>query len=206
MRRLPFSAREHVIEAARVATQVVSAGGVVMLPTETFYGLGVGVHVAAAVDRVFEMKSRPRDVALPVLCAGWDQLESLVEVPESHRVRLSRIWPGALTAVLPCRGETPAAQAGVLAVRIPDHAMLRTLLYRVGPLTGTSANRHGEPPCVEPEEALRSLAAPPDLVLDGGTTRGGPASTVVDLSSDEAQILRAGAVPWESSLGWLEPA
>jgi L-threonylcarbamoyladenylate synthase len=205
VKRLPFSDHEHVLEAARAASEVVSAGGVVLLPTETFYGLGVAVQDVAAVARVFEMKQRPREVALPVLCADWDQLGLLVEVPDQHRARLSRIWPAALTAVLPCRGKTAVAQGGVLAVRIPRHAMLRAMLYRVGPLTGTSANRHGDPPCVVPEEALRSLAAPPDLVLDAGETPGGPPSTVVDLSSDEARVLRPGAVSWETPAGWLEP-
>jgi L-threonylcarbamoyladenylate synthase len=175
----------------------VRSGGVILLPTETFYGLGAGAHDPVAVARVFEMKDRPRDVPLPVLCADWAQLESLVRLPERHRVRLSRIWPGPLTAVLECRDETPAAWEGALALRIPAHPLLRTLLYRVGPLTGTSANRHGEPPCCDPDAALESLAAPPELVLDGGATAGGLATTVVDLRTDEPRVLRLGELPWD---------
>jgi tRNA threonylcarbamoyl adenosine modification protein (Sua5/YciO/YrdC/YwlC family) len=177
---------------------------VILLPTETFYGLGAAARDPAAVARVFEMKDRPRDAALPVLCADRAQLESLVELPERHRVRLSRIWPGALTVVLPCRRELPAAWEGALAVRIPDHPLLRTLLYRVGPLTGTSANRHGEAPCTEPDEALASLVMPPELVLDGGATPGGSATTVVDLRADEARVLRVGELAWDEPYPWPE--
>ena len=90
--------------------------------------------------RVYDLKDRPHGVPLSVVCADWQQLESLVEVPEGYRVRLSRIWPGPLTAILRSRRELPASARGTLAVRIPGHAMLRAVLYRSGPLTATSAN------------------------------------------------------------------
>ena len=204
MKRLPFTDREHVAEAALAAAEVVRSSGVILLPTETFYGLGAGAHDPVAMARVFEMKERPRDVALPILCSDWAQLESLVELPDRHRVRLSRIWPGALTVVLPCRGESPAGWEGASAVRIPGHPLLRTLLYLVGPLTGTSANRHGDPPCTDPDAALDSLDAAPELVLDGGTTAGGAASTLVDLRTNEARVLRAGELLWDEPYPMLE--
>jgi tRNA A37 threonylcarbamoyladenosine synthetase subunit TsaC/SUA5/YrdC len=90
-----------------------------------------------------------------------------------------------------------AAVDGTLAVRIPDHAMLRALLYRVGPLTATSANRHGRPPSTRVDDALESLVDVPDLVLDGGVLAGGSVSTMVDLTGDETVVLRRGAVAWE---------
>jgi L-threonylcarbamoyladenylate synthase len=204
VKRLPFTADGHFSDAAAAAAEVLDSGGVVLLPTETFYGLGADAHDSGAVSRIFDMKDRPRDAALPVLCADWGQLESLVVLPERHRVRLSRIWPGALTAVLPCREDFPAAREGAIAVRIPGHPLLRSLLYRVGPLTGTSANRHGAPPCTDPDAALESLAGLPDLVLDGGTTAGGAASTLVDLRRDDARVLRVGDVPWDEPYPWLE--
>ena len=110
----------------------------------------------------------------------------------------------ALTAVLPSREEGPAVWEGALAVRIPDHPMLRSLLYRVGPLTGTSANRHGEEPCADPDSALASMVAEPELLLDGGTTAGGVASTVIDLTGAESRVLRAGAVAWDEAYPLLE--
>jgi tRNA threonylcarbamoyl adenosine modification protein (Sua5/YciO/YrdC/YwlC family) len=152
------------------------------------------------------MKGRPPELALPVLCADWAQLEALVEVPAAHRVKLSRIWPGALTVVLPCRRLLPASRSGTLAVRIPGHAMLRTVLYRVGPLTGTSANRHGQPPMTEAATALTSLIAAPDLVLDGGSTAGGEPSTVVDLTTAEPRLLRPGGLAWHQPFPWDDDA
>ncbi len=203
MRTLPFRGEADVVEAAAAAAETAAAAGVILIPTETFYGLAADPKSPEGVDRVFAVKGRPGDLALPVLCADWQQVESLVIVPNNFRVRLSRIWPAALTVVLPSRGRLPAAPAGTLAVRIPGHAMLRAVLYLTGPLTGTSANRHGEPARVEPAAALQSLAAAPDLVLDGGPTAGGGASTVVDLTGDQPTILRQGAVLWEEPFPWL---
>ena len=188
--------------AAGAVAEVIAGGGVVLLPTETFYGLAADPLDGAAVGRVFAAKGRPAGLSLPVLCSDWRQLESLVDVPEAYRVRLARIWPAPLSVVLRCRRPVAAAIAGTLAVRIPGHAMLRAVLYRAGPLTGTSANRHGEPACVDPDEALDSLVAPPDLVLDGGRTEGGAPSTVVDLTGAEPRILREGAIRWQDPYPW----
>ena len=197
MRRLPFADREQAVAAMTVAEMEVSRGGVLLLPTESYYGLGADPRRAAAVERIHAMKNRPAGLGLPVLCADWEQLESLVVVPEIHRARLSGAWPAPLTVVLPCRVPNAAARGATLAVRIPDHSLLRALLYRVGPLTGTSANRHEEPPFTDVDEALDSLVEAPDLVLDAGTTAGGQPSTLVDLTAPESRILRRGAWPWE---------
>ena len=197
MIRLPFVDPGEVVEAIRAASTTVTRGGVLLLPTESFYGLGADPHNETGVTRVCRMKARPGGLGLPVLCADWEQLESLVAVPDAFRVKLARLWPAALTAVLPTIEDLPAARGGTLAVRIPAHAELRALLYRVGPLTGTSANRHGEPASATVEGALATLAETPDLVLDAGSTAGGRASTLVDLSRGPAEILRSGACVWE---------
>jgi tRNA threonylcarbamoyl adenosine modification protein (Sua5/YciO/YrdC/YwlC family) len=197
MRTLSFRRESEVAAAAAAAVETTATHGVILLPTETFYGLAADPTDPDAVDRVFAAKGRPRELALPVLCCDWQQLGLLVHVPERFRVRLSRVWPAALTAILPALDRLPAAPAGTVAVRLPGHAMLRSVLYRTGPLTGTSANRHGRPACVEPEAALAALATAPDLVLDGGRTAGGAASTLVDLTGDEPRILRQGAVIWD---------
>lgn len=204
MKRLPFLDKEHAAPAASAVARLVTRGGLVLFPTETFYGLGVAPDRSAAVDRVYSLKNRPRGIPLSVVCADWQQLETLVEVPEAHRVRLSRIWPGPLTAILRVRHELPASAGPTLAVRIPGHPMLRVVLYRSGPLTATSANRHGEPECREVDAALASLAGPPDLVLDGGPTAGGRPSTVVDLTADVPRILRAGDLSWDEPYPWDE--
>ncbi|HSO22680.1 MAG TPA: L-threonylcarbamoyladenylate synthase [Chondromyces sp.] len=197
MKVLPFRAPDEVTAAVRPVAEVVATGGVVLIPSESFYGLAADPRSAAARKRVDALKGRPSELGLPVLCADWQQLESLVVVPERFRVKLSRVWPAALTVVLPAKLELAAARGATLAVRIPAHRELRALLYRVGPLTGTSANRHGASPCTTADDALRSLAGMPELALDQGPTAGGLASTLVDLTGAEVRVLRAGPVPWE---------
>ncbi len=200
MTQLPFSDSEDIKNAWGAAAEVVAAGGVVLIPTESHYGLGVDPRRPEAVARVFELKGRPGGQALPVVCSDWEQVDSLVEIPEIHRVKLARVWPAALTVVAPCRSRVPASSTDTLAVRIPDLDRLRALLYRVGPLTATSANGHGEPPSPSVEGALGSLRDAPDLVLDGGVLAGGPVSTLLDLSSGEAREIRPGPVVWDEPL------
>ena len=197
MIRLPFAEPGDVIEAVEAAGATIRQGGVLLLPTESYYGLGADPWNERGVERVFSLKARPEELSLPVLCADWQQIEALVVVPEEFRVKLARLWPAALTVVLPTVGDVAAARRGTLAVRIPAHSELRALLYRLGPLTGTSANRHGEAPSTTVDSALASLAEAPDLALDAGATAGGKTSTLVDLSRGEPEILRPGACAWE---------
>lgn len=197
MVRLPFVEPEDVADAVRPCRDVVKDGGVLLLPTESFYGLGVDPMDSDAVRRIYSMKDRPSELGLPVLCADWQQVESLVVVPEHFRVKLARFWPAALTAVLPAIGDIPAARGDSLAVRIPAYAELRALLYGVGPLTGTSANRHGTPPFLTVDGALASLVDAPDITLDAGATAGGEVSTLVDLRRSEPEILRRGKCVWD---------
>jgi len=199
MKRLEFRQPEDVKACLDTAAEVVASGGVVLIPTESFYGLGADPRNAAAVDRVVELKGRPDDLGLPVVCCDWEQIDGLVEIPNRHRLKLSRIWPAALSAVVPYQGSVPAAREKTLAVRIPDHDRLRALLYRVGPLTSTSANGHGQAPGVSVEEAMSSLHGAPDLVLDSGELAGGRVSTMVDLDSEDGLVIRLGAVGWEQT-------
>ena len=197
MRRLPFTEPDEVVAALGAAVQVLSDGGVVVVPTESFYGLAADPQRDEAVRMIHALKGRPTDLGLPVLCADWQQVESLVEIPEQFRVRLSRIWPAALTVVLAVRKPIPASVGGTLAVRIPGYPALRALLYRSGPVTGTSANGHGRPPAVTIDEAVASMILEPELALDAGQTAGGDPSTLVDLTGDQPRVLRPGRVSWE---------
>jgi L-threonylcarbamoyladenylate synthase len=197
MRRLPFTEPDEVVAALGTAVRVLSEGGVVVVPTESFYGLAADPQRDEAVRMIHALKGRPTDLGLPVLCADWQQVESLVEIPEQFRVKLSRIWPAALTVVLAVRKPIPASVGGTLAVRIPGHPALRALLYRSGPVTGTSANGHGRPPAVTIDEAVASMILEPELALDAGQTAGGDPSTLVDLTGDQPRVLRPGRVSWE---------
>ncbi len=198
--RIPFTDREHLQDAIRRSTEILDRGGVILVPTETFYGLATRPDNQAGIDRITEMKGRSTKMSLPVLVSDWQQLSSLVKIPEKYRGKLSRKWPGALTVVLPLITELTAAKDMTLAIRIPELDTLRALIYRIGPLTGTSANQHKQSPATTVEMSLASLLKAPDLVLDGGDTTGGLASTLVDLSGDPPQILRQGAVAWDDAI------
>lgn len=199
MKRVPFRRGADLAAAVDLVAGVRSSSGVVVLPTETFYGLAADPADPVAVERIRALKGRPADLGMPVLCAGWDQVDALVEVSDRWRGPLARLWPGPLTAVLPARGR-PAAGAGEsLAVRVPGTELLRRLLAAVGPLTGTSANRHGLPASVDLETALASILGSPDAALDGGRTPGGLATTLVDLTAVRARVLRQGEVRWGRS-------
>ena len=98
MRRLPFADGDELAAAVEAASEVVASGGVVLLPTESYYGLGADPRNRAAIERVFALKARPAEKELPVVCSDWRQVESLVRIPDAHRVRLGRIWPAAMTS------------------------------------------------------------------------------------------------------------
>jgi len=199
VRRLPFIDNHEVLTALNLTVKVLEDGGVVVVPTESYYGLAADPRRERSVRAIHALKGRPAELGLPVVCADWQQLEELVVVQERFRVKLSRIWPAALTVILPAREAIPAAAGRTLAVRIPDHAALRSLLYRAGPVTATSANGHGRPPCVTIDAVLSSLNSIPDLALDGGLTPGGEPSTLVDLTGDSPRLVRPGRVSWEDS-------
>lgn len=196
MKVLPFCERDDVVAALSIAVTVIRSGGIIVVPTESFYGLAADPHSARAVAALCEMKQRPSELGLPVLCADWSQVDALVHVPSRYRIKLGRIWPAPLSVVLRCRASLPAARESTLAVRIPGHSPLRALLYRVGPLTGTSANCHGAPPHINAIEAATALTCRPDLVLDSGPCAGGEPSTMVDLTARNPRVLRSGSLRW----------
>lgn len=199
MLHLPFS-DEHDLSAALQAMREAQHGhGVVALPTETFYGLAVPPNDPVAVDRVFALKGRPAEKALPVVGASIAQLDPLVVLPKGWRGRLEAAWPAPLTVVLPA-ATTLAAGGRTLAVRVPAHPLLRALLASVGPLTATSANRSGGSPLARAGEVARVLGDGLALLLDGGDAPGGLSSTVVDLTRGVPRIVRQGA--WRPPPEW----
>lgn len=189
---LPFAVAADLPAAVAAVRAALAENGVVALPTETFYGLAADPTDPVAVDRVFALKGRPADKALPVVAASLAQVEALVRLPEPWRTRLATSWPAPLSAVLPLVRPLPFAEA-TLAVRIPSHPLLRRLLARVGPLTATSANRAGAPPASAAGAVLAALPEGLALLLDGGVTEGGLPSTLLDCCGDQAKVLRPGA-------------
>ncbi len=176
-------------------------GGLVAFPTDTVYGLGAGIGIAHAVERVYRVKKRPRTMPLPLLLSDISQIEQVAgSVPEAARLLADRFLPGALTLVLPKSPSLPESIAGggkTVAVRIPDHPIPIALARGLGtPIVGTSANLSGQPSALTADEVYAQLGDKVELIIDGGRCPGRE-STIVDLSGETPVILREGAIPKE---------
>jgi L-threonylcarbamoyladenylate synthase len=178
-------------------------GAVVIIPTDTLYGLAVDPFNPDAVDRVFALKGRPADRALPLVAADVAQVDEWIGGLSPLASRLaSRFWPGPLTLVVPA---PPALAAGVagdrgsVGVRVPAHPVTRRLCAAAGrPLTATSANVSGKSSTDDPDAAAASFDdGDVDILLDAGRTPGGEASTLVDVTGIDARLIRSGAIPWD---------
>jgi len=181
------------------AANILRRGGLAAYPTDTVYGLGARGDDDAAVRRVFELKARPPDQALPLLIGDLSQLKTVArEVsPLAERV-IGRFWPGVLTLVLPKSAAVPDAVTGggeTVAVRLPGHPVPRALAMALGaPLVGTSANLSGRPSALTAAEVRAQLGERVDIIIDGGHASGGIESTVLDLSGAVPRVLREGAI------------
>lgn len=184
--------------ALAMAAEVLRSGGTVLLPTDTVYGVAALPAMAGATDALFRLKARPDRQPLAVLVADAEQARSLVIPPTPQVLRwMDRLWPGALTLVLPrsddARSLVLGGDASTIGIRCPDHEFARSLAALVGPIATTSANRHGEPTPTTAAEAAASLAGAVGLVVDGGRA-GEVASTVVDATGPVWAMLRPGEV------------
>jgi L-threonylcarbamoyladenylate synthase len=187
------------------AVEVLRAGGVVAIPTDTVYGIGVALGTPGGIERLFAAKSRPPDKAIALLLADPAQAEEIGTLTPAARALAAAFWPGGLTLVVPRRTDRPlpaALTGGALApgaiptvgLRVPNHDAPRALAQALGPLPTTSANRSGEPEARDADEIERLLGHSIDMVLDGGPATGGPASTVVEITGEAPRILRPGAI------------
>jgi L-threonylcarbamoyladenylate synthase len=187
-------------EALAAAAEALSAGKVVVVPTDTVYGVAARAGDDDGTARLFALKGRPEAVALPVLVASSEQGEALAaEVPAPARALMAAFWPGGLTLVLRRRPGVTLHLGGrddtTVALRVPAHPVPVLLAGRVGPLAVTSANRHGRPTPPTAAGVAAELGGV-GAVLDGGRCEGS-ASTVVSCV-DEPVVLREGAVPVEA--------
>ncbi len=180
------------------AARVLSQGGVVAFPTDTVYGLGADIHNPQAVDRVYEIKGRPKDSPLPVLISDITHITEVVDKPEPLALHLAELsWPGGLTLVLPTKLPLNAQvlQDGFVAVRVPDDPFCLRLIDRFGgPITGTSANRSGMPPAINAKQVRQQLGDRVDYILDAGDAQQKTPSTVVKVTGGTIEVLREGVV------------
>jgi tRNA threonylcarbamoyl adenosine modification protein (Sua5/YciO/YrdC/YwlC family) len=177
------------LDVLQPVLDALRGGRLVVLPTETVYGLAADPRLEAAVDALYRAKQRPDDKPVALLASGIEPFEQAgVRFSPGARRLAGRYWPGPLTMVLPGPGEA-------VGCRIPDHPVTLALLSAYGhPLAVTSANRSGEPAAVTAAEALDALGSEVAVVVDSGASMGKVPSTVVEVRGDELKVLREGAI------------
>jgi len=184
-------------------------GRIVAFPTDTFYGLAVDPASAVAARDLFALKRRSPDDALPLVAASTAQVEAFCgSLTAATSALARRWWPGALSLICDApAGVTREVHGGTntIAIRVPDHPVARSLALAWGaPVTATSANRSGQPPA-RSAAMLGDLASDPMvLVIDGGVTAGGAASTIVDARGPAVVLVREGVIPWSRVLESLQ--
>lgn len=186
---------------------ILNTGGIAAYPTETFYGLGARFDHAHALNRIYALKHRPQDKALPVIIANRHQLALLAEtVPVTAEVLIERFWPGPLTLILPARSSLTEGivYEQKIAVRIPGPSFALELVHAAGfPITSTSANPSGMPPARNIAMITGYFAHGIDLIVNGGETVSLTPSTIIDLCGEIPRIVREGAISPETILDTL---
>lgn len=184
--------------AVAAATSAVKSGGLVVVPTDTVYGIGADAFDSQAVGSLLAAKGRGRDMPVGVLVGSWHTIEGLVySLPDVARELIRAFWPGALSLVVE---QAPSLQwdlgdaRGTVMVRMPLHPVAIDLLRQTGPMAVSSANISGEAPAATAQEAQRQLGDLVDVYLDAGPTAQQAASTIVDVTGPAPRILREGPV------------
>ena len=181
------------------AADAISRGELVLMPTDTVYGVAADAFTPAAVAGLLAAKNRGRAMPVPVLIGEASTLAGLVlRVPPAATTLAQEFWPGGLTLVVehsPSLAWDLGDAEGTVAVRLPDDDLARELLRRTGPLAVSSANRSGRPAATTAQEAVDQLGDHAAVVLDGGPRASSGASTIVDCSGPVPRVLRVGAVP-----------
>lgn len=195
-------------DAIQEAATWIRRGGVIAIPTDTLYGLAADPFRADAVARVYAVKGRDADRALPLIAADTAQvIAHLGPLPPLAASLAARFWPGPLTLLVSATsGLAPdvTGGTGAVGVRVPAFAVARAVCAACGhPVTATSANRSGEPATADPNVVERTLGAHIDYLLDAGVTPGGAPSTIVDVTAAEPRLVRAGAIAWDDVIACL---
>jgi L-threonylcarbamoyladenylate synthase len=184
-------------DAISIAKKIIQKNGTIAFPTDTVYGLAAHAFSPAGIQKIYQAKQRPTDKALPVLIGNLQQLPLLTSSISKNALAIaSAFWPGALTLLLPKSADLPLdlTPYPTIGIRMPDYAFTLKLLNETGPLATTSANISGGLNPVNAREVLDQLDGRVDLILDGGQTPGGTASTVIDASGYQLKVLRQGPI------------
>lgn len=192
------SFRKGLDEAARI----ISEGGILSFPTESFYGLGVDATNPDAIGRLFRIKKRDPDLPILILISSLRKLPKYVaSIPPRAKRMGEKFWPGGLTMVFQSSPTLPlvlTGSKGKVAIRISSHPLANALSRAVNvPITGTSANISRRPPCIMADQVVECLGDDLDLILDGGITQGKYPSTILDVTSDPPIVIREGIISVE---------
>jgi tRNA threonylcarbamoyl adenosine modification protein (Sua5/YciO/YrdC/YwlC family) len=209
-----FDCTDEESRASGIASAIsaVKGGRLIVMPTDTVYGIGADAFDSAAVAALLSAKGRGRDMPVPVLVGSWHTIEGLVySVPDSARELIRAFWPGALSLVV---RQAPSLQwdlgdaHGTVMLRMPLHPIAIEVLREVGPMAVSSANISGRPAAVTAEEARNQLGDLVEVYLEAGPSAQQAASTIVDLTGAQPRVLRQGPVTVEAvaSVLGVEPA
>lgn len=199
MRRIVLT-NENAGDVLSDVEEVIRRGGIVILPTDTVYGIVGDARSVRAIEKTFFVKQRPEEKAFPVFIGSIPDARRWAYISDQKAAFLEHVWPGAITVVFQKKGELPALLTGgrdTLGLRMPDHPfLLRLLSFFDFPLFQTSANVSSQEPARTPEDVVRSFGANEsaiDLFIDAGPLVGNP-STVIDFTTDHPVILRSGLI------------
>jgi L-threonylcarbamoyladenylate synthase len=195
----------------QVAIDVLRAGGVVALPTDTVYGIGVALDTPGGIERLFAAKRRPPDKGIMLLLDDAAQADRIAVMTPAATVLAGACWPGGLTVVVPQRPDVSLPDvltggARTIGLRVPDHPAPRGLARGIGPFPVTSANVSGLPEAGDAAAITEQLGSSLDLILDAGPAHGGQPSTVVDCTGPGPVVLRVGAIPVAQLAALLDDA
>nr|WP_242516937.1 L-threonylcarbamoyladenylate synthase [Corynebacterium mendelii] len=183
----------------KAAEEAVADGRLVVMPTDTLYGLGCDAFNNEAVGKLLAAKHRGPDMPVPVLVGSWDTIRGLVrEYSRPTRLLVEAFWPGGVSIVVPQAPSLPwnlGNTAGTVMLRMPLHPVAIELLRATGPMAVSSANISGQPPATTAAQAMDQLGESAAVYLDGGACPVGEPSTIVDVSGPVPAVLREGAVP-----------
>jgi L-threonylcarbamoyladenylate synthase len=207
--RYPTGNEDEAAAAVAAAALAVHRGELVVIPTDTVYGIAADAFDPESVQSLLDAKGRGRQMPPPVLVSTTSTLNALAtEIPDYARALVEKFWPGSLTIV--CR-QQPSLQwdlgdtRGTVAIRMPDHPIALTLLERTGPLAVSSANLTGQPAARNADEAEEMVGEAVTVIVDGGPSGLGEASTIVDATGAHPAVLRLGAIGYHELTDVLTP-
>jgi L-threonylcarbamoyladenylate synthase len=186
-------------EVLQYAVEILQNGGIIAFPTETFYGLGVKFNLEDSLKKLYKIKKRPEEKAMPLIIGNKDLLPVVTSYVNSIAIILmEKFWPGPLTLIFPAKknlSDYITAGTRKVAVRIPGESFALHLAKSTSfPITATSANPSGTVPAQDAETVVRYFGDKIDLLIDGGITSGGLPSTIVDITKNEINIIREGSI------------